>query len=57
MIYDINQCRIIIDKIEKENFEVFDFKFKYLTNEEIKNLYYKQFCKDFFGDILEYMSS
>jgi nucleoside diphosphate kinase len=46
-----------MDKIEKENFEVFDFKFKYLTNEEIKNLYYKQANKDNFGDILDYMTS
>lgn len=50
-------CRKIIDRIEKENFEIFDIKIKYLTKEEITNLYYKQTAKEYFSDILEYMTS
>ncbi len=48
---------MIIDKIEKENFEVFDFEFKYLTTEEIRNLYYKQTKNEYFSEILDYMTS
>ncbi len=48
---------MIIDKIEKENFEVFHIKTKYLTNEEIINLYYKHTTRDYFQAITEYMTS
>ena len=41
------QCRIIIDKIQKNNFEIFNFLRKTLTKEEIMNLYFKHTKEEF----------
>lgn len=50
-------CRILIDKIEKNNFEIFNFFKKILTEEELANLYFKHVGKEYFKDIVEFMSS
>ena len=49
-------CRIIIDKIQNNNFNIFNFLFKTLTKEEVKNLYFKHTTKDYFIDITEHMT-
>ena len=51
----LNQCRSIVDKIEKENFEIYDIIIKYMTKEEVTNLFYKHVKKEYFHEILEYM--
>jgi nucleoside diphosphate kinase len=47
---------VIIDKIEKANFEIFDFRLKDLKTEEVGNLFYKHTKKDYYDEILEYMT-
>jgi nucleoside diphosphate kinase len=49
-------CRVIIDKIQNNNFKIFNFLFKTLTKEEVKNLYFKHTTKDYFVDITEHMT-
>jgi nucleoside diphosphate kinase len=49
-------CRVIIDKIQNNNFKIFNFLFKTLTKEEVKNLYFKHTTKDYFIDITEHMT-
>ena len=49
-------CRMIIDKIQNNNFNIFNFLFKTLTKEEVKNLYFKHTTKDYFIDITEHMT-
>ena len=43
-------------KNSKYNFNIFNFLFKTLTKEEVKNLYFKHTTKDYFIDITEHMS-
>ena len=50
------QCRKIIEKIQSNNFNIFNFLFKTLTKEEIKNLYFKHTTKDYFNNIIEHMT-
>ena len=50
------QCRQIIEKIQNNNFNIFNFLFKTLTKEEVKNLYFKHTTKDYFSDITEHMT-
>ena len=56
-IYFSFQCRVIVDKIEKANFEIFDVKLKTLTEEEVANLFYKHTQKGYYQNILDYMTS
>ena len=42
--------------MEKENFEVFDIKVKTLTEEEVGNLYFKHTKKDYYDEIVSYMT-
>ena len=49
-------CRQMIDKIQTNNFIIFNFLFKTLTKEEIKNLYFKHTTKEYFTDIIEHMT-
>ena len=47
-------CRQMIEKIHNNNFNIFNFLFKTLTKEEVKNLYFKHTTKDYFVDITEH---
>lgn len=49
-------CRVLIDKIDKNNFEVFNFSKKIPTEEEIANLYFKHVGNNYFKDIVEFMT-
>ena len=51
------QCRQIIDKIQKNNFEIFNFLHKNLTKEEIMNLYFKHTKEEYFQEIINHMTS
>ena len=44
-------------KIENANFEIFDFKRKVLTDEEVGNLFHRHTKKEYYDDILQYMTS
>ncbi len=46
----------MIEKIQNNNFNIFNFLFKTLTKEEVKNLYFKHTTKDYFVDITEHMT-
>jgi nucleoside diphosphate kinase len=52
----MKKCRAIVTALEKENFEIFDLKLKTLTEEEIGNLYFKHISKDYYDNILSYMT-
>ena len=49
-------CRKIISTIQSNNFNIFNFLFKTLTKEEVKNLYFKHTTKDYFPDIIAHMT-
>lgn len=47
-----SKSRAIITKIKNSNFDIYDIKLKFLTKEEIANLYYKHTLKPYFDDIM-----
>lgn len=53
IITSARKCEKIIEEIRSKNFEVYDLKVKFLTKEEILNLYYKQVDSSYFEDILK----
>lgn len=54
VIASAGRCRAIIERIKKENFEIFDMKVKMLSNEEVGNLYYRHVGKDYYEDLQNY---
>ena len=50
-------CKEIIEKITNNNFTIFNFLQKQLTNQEIENLYFKHTKANYFNDIVTHMST
>ncbi len=48
------KSRAVVERLKKENFDIYDIKLKTLTKEEIMNLYYKHTKQTYFDDVLTY---